>query len=72
MNPELAKVRDWARAELDELREPPWATGRYHHLIQAIDRLLAAESEAAGSAATRGKVVDICSARRRHAAGSWK
>ncbi len=68
MNPELAKVREWAQAELDALREPPWATGRYHHLIQAIDRMLASESEAAPEAAKRGNVVPICTARRRHTA----
>jgi hypothetical protein len=60
MNPELAKVREWAQAELDALREPPWATGRYHHLIQAIDRMLAQTP--------RGNVVNICTARRRYAA----
>jgi len=60
MNPELAKVRDWAQAELDALRVPPWATGRYHHLIQAIDRMLAQSK--------RSNVVQICTARRRYAA----
>jgi hypothetical protein len=65
MNPELTKVRDWAQAELDDLREPPWATGRYHHLIQAIDRMLAAEPEATAAAPKRGNVVSICTARRR-------
>jgi hypothetical protein len=65
MNPDLAKVREWAQAELDALEEPPWATGRYHHLIQAIDRMLAAQPVAAREAPQRAKVVNICSARRR-------
>ena len=68
MNPELAKVREWAQAELDALREPPWATGRYHHLIQAIDRMLAAEPAATTATPRRGNVVNICTARRRYAA----
>ena len=68
MNPELTKVRDWAQAELDDLREPPWATGRYHHLIQAIDRMLASEPEATAAVPKRGNVVHICTARRRPAA----
>jgi hypothetical protein len=68
MNPELAKVREWAQAELDDLREPPWATGRYHHLIQAIDRMLAAQPAASATDTRRGKVVHICTARRRYAA----
>ena len=67
MNPELAKVRDWAQAELDDLREPPWATGRYHHLIQVIDRMLAPQPAAAAADTRRGNVVNICTARRRTA-----
>ncbi len=63
MNPDLAKVREWAQAELDALQEPPWATGRYHHLIQVIDRMLAPAT--ASEAPQRGKVVNICIARRR-------
>ena len=68
MNPELAKVREWAQAELDGLREPPWATGRYHHLIQAIDRMLASQPAASATDPRRGNVVNICTARRRSAA----
>jgi hypothetical protein len=67
MNPELAKVREWAQAELDALREPPWATGRYHHLIQAIDRMLASQPTATAADTRRGNVVHICTARRRYA-----
>jgi hypothetical protein len=65
MNPDLAKVREWAQAELDALQEPPWATGRYHHLIQAIDRMLATAPPPASPVPRRAKVVNICSARRR-------
>jgi hypothetical protein len=65
MNPDLAKVREWAQAELDALQEPPWATGRYHHLIQAIDRMLASEPAAAREGPQCATVVNICSARRR-------
>jgi hypothetical protein len=68
MDPELTKVRDWAQAELDDLREPPWATGRYHHLIQAIDRMLAAQPAATAAVTRRCNVVNICTARRRYAA----
>jgi hypothetical protein len=65
MNPDLAKVREWAQAELDALQEPPWATGRYHHLIQAIDRMLATKSSTPTEIPRRSKVVNICSARQR-------
>ncbi|HTV77809.1 MAG TPA: hypothetical protein VMF03_06100 [Steroidobacteraceae bacterium] len=64
MDPELAKVREWAQAELDELREPPWATGRYHHLIQAIDRILAPRA-APAEKSPRANVIQFCTARRR-------
>jgi hypothetical protein len=67
MDPELAKVREWAQAELDALQEPPWATGRYHHLIQAIDRILGPQTAAPAAPPQRAKVVHICTARRRDA-----
>lgn len=66
MNPDLLKVREWAQAELDSLEEPPWATGRYHHLIQAIDRMLGIPPPLT-AAPQRPKVVNIRSARQRFA-----
>src|SRR5580693_7512599 len=66
MNDELIKVRDWAQDELDAGQAPPWATGRYLHVLTLIDEMLA--SRAASTPRRAGNVVQLDFTRR---ASGW-
>jgi hypothetical protein len=70
MNDELARIRELAQEKLDALQEPPWATGRYQHLIALIDEIEASQAQPVRYRPRGNNIVQFANARRRPALAS--
>ena len=44
MQPELERIRDWAKDKLQSGNEPPWAWYQYMKLVETADAILAVMS----------------------------